>query len=146
MKKKCTECGKIKPLDQFCKRKWRNNAPRSACYLCYRVRAATRKHKLNARYSNYKSAAKRKGRVFYITTEEFQEITDQLCIYCNGYTNIYNDRPFCGIDRIDPNKGYIKGNINPCCYTCNIMKQSLTHDEFTNHIKRIMTNLSYKEE
>lgn len=34
------------------------------------------------------------------------------------------------VDRIDSNKGYIKGNVVACCHTANKMKGTLENDEF----------------
>ena len=35
-----------------------------------------------------------------------------------------------GIDRVNNDLGYIESNIKPCCYTCNIMKSSMSYDNF----------------
>ena len=42
-----------------------------------------------------------------------------------------------GIDRIDNNIHYIESNCVSCCYTCNHMKGTLSHDDFINHIRNI---------
>lgn len=35
-----------------------------------------------------------------------------------------------GIDRVDNTRGYEKGNVVPCCGTCNLLKGARTVDEF----------------
>ena len=42
-----------------------------------------------------------------------------------------------GIDRIDNNIHYIESNCVSCCYTCNHMKGTLSHNDFINHIRNI---------
>lgn len=62
------------------------------------------------------------------------------CHYCND-TLIYNKhtRDDSGehvsrayqLDRMDPSKGYISGNLVPCCWDCNRIKSNkFTYDEF----------------
>lgn len=42
------------------------------------------------------------------------------------------------IDRLDPKKGYIIGNIAWCCYYINRMKNDLEHEEFLKLCKKII--------
>jgi hypothetical protein len=44
---------------------------------------------------------------------------------------------YSGIDRVDATKGYIHGNVVPCCWECNKIKSALTLDEFLGLIERI---------
>jgi hypothetical protein len=44
------------------------------------------------------------------------------------------------LDRIDPNKGYIIGNVEFVCYCINVMKNDFTKEEmikFINQIKSV---------
>lgn len=59
------------------------------------------------------------------------EIFSLDCYYC-GTTNGEN-----GIDRIDPTKPYVLGNIVPCCESCNYAKKVQTHDQFIEHATKI---------
>lgn len=45
-----------------------------------------------------------------------------------------------GIDRVDTTKGYIEGNVVPCCCTCNYAKHTMTVPEFKDWITRIYNN------
>lgn len=47
--------------------------------------------------------------------------------------------PFApSIDRIDPNRGYIYENIAIVCWSYNVGKHSLTHDEFVSFCKKVV--------
>lgn len=35
----------------------------------------------------------------------------------------------CTVDRVDPSKGYVRGNLVLCCSLINRVKQNLTHAE-----------------
>ena len=45
---------------------------------------------------------------------------------------------YCGIDRIDNYKPYIKENCVACCNICNRMKLEMNLFDFMNHIKKII--------
>jgi hypothetical protein len=98
-------------------------------------------------FNRYLFRAKRKGYEFHLSKEEFFEIAKQDCFYCGEppkqiackekkYPFIYN-----GIDRIDNSKGYIRGNIVPCCGVCNKMKLEMSVDEFKDRMKIILNHL-----
>lgn len=84
---------------------------------------------LTFRYAAYKYSAKIRGLKFDINFVKFEELINRSCVYCGnaGY----------GIDRIDSNTGYIKGNIVSCCSMCNRMKSDYTIDEFIDQCIKI---------
>lgn len=43
-----------------------------------------------------------------------------------------------GIDRVDSDKGYVTGNVLPCCRICNCAKGTLTKTEFECWAKRLV--------
>jgi hypothetical protein len=95
-------------------------------------------------YANYKCLARRRKINFQLTKEEFREIINQNCFYCNKSPSNIDGKYFTtgsylysGIDRIDSNLGYIIGNVVPCCKICNVMKSNLSKNDFLNHIKQI---------
>lgn len=81
-------------------------------------------------YIDYKHCAKRKYLDFEMDEEYFVEMVKQPCHYCRKVNS-------SGIDRIDNNKGYVHGNMTPCCSTCNYMKKDLTEEVFLSHAKKI---------
>jgi hypothetical protein len=89
-----------------------------------------------------------KGRILNnLSLEDFSKLIIQKCYYCGeppkqvtyDKNKIVKDRTFMknGIDRIDSNGNYDIHNCVPCCKTCNIMKSSLTKNDFINHIEKI---------
>lgn len=113
---------------------------------------------LKNNYSRYKSGAKERNLDFLLTLEEFEKIiTTENCHYCNDLPNnkkyAYHRTRYSkgietdefilahGIDRIDNNKGYIKGNVVCCCKICNSMKSKLSYNDFILQIKKIKDNL-----
>ena len=103
---------------------------------------------MRAVISKYKQNAKKGGREYKLTEEQFKEITKKDCYYCGAKPN--NERKsssnnggyvYNGIDRIDNNKGYTMDNIVPCCRTCNIAKRNLTLQDFKDWIKRVHNHM-----
>lgn len=79
----------------------------------------------NRKFSTYKcSAKKHAGREFSITKEQFMELWQKPCYYCNGSIKTI------GIDRVNNEKGYTVDNIVPCCKLCNYAKRGLSKAEF----------------
>ncbi len=76
------------------------------------------------RYATYRRGAERRGYAFELTVEEFTELWNKPCSYCN--TPISG----IGIDRKNNSIGYTIDNTIACCTTCNFMKGKLTHNEF----------------
>ena len=105
----------------------------------------------NRLFSRMKRDAKKRNYEFDISKEKVKKITKQPCFYCgvlpssrikrDGNGNyIYN-----GIDRMDNTKGYIEGNVVPCCKTCNIAKRAMTITEFFAWIKRVYEHTLQKD-
>lgn len=85
---------------------------------------------------SYSSKSMVKGREFQLTQDETYKLLTSNCTYCGSEGG--------GIDRIDSSKGYVAGNVTPCCKTCNVMKNDLTVEKFEAHIRRIATYLGSK--
>lgn len=87
---------------------------------------------LGSRYSTLKGQAKRRGFKVFITKEQFIEIVNAKCYYCNGPL----PETGSGLDRIESNKHYTLENVIPCCGVCNRLKcHLLTKNEMTEVIK-----------
>jgi hypothetical protein len=78
-----------------------------------------------------KRRMKKMGLTVEITKDDFNFLMHQPCSYCGKIYKINS------VDRIDSKKGYLKDNVQPICYRCNIMKSNLTHKDFLEHIKNI---------
>jgi hypothetical protein len=105
-----------------------------------------------AAFRSYISSVKTRSRKLKITGERFnlsnEEIADMCskdCFYCGlGPSNSIRGFIYNGIDRIDSSKGYINGNVVPCCAHCNRAKNSYTVDEFKNWVCRVYENWAGK--
>ena len=92
----------------------------------------------NYMWGNYRSRAKRSGKSFTLTKQQFSTLLLSSCVYCGGIHDM-------GIDRIDSSRGYELDNSVSCCCTCNSMKLDKTVAEFYEHISKIVTHLSSKQ-
>ena len=87
------------------------------------------------RFSYSKSRAARLGYEWNISRLDFIELISKRCHYCDGSLS----ETGCGLDRMDNSKGYIIGNIVPCCMSCNKIKRDLlTYDEMVVAMKSVM--------
>jgi hypothetical protein len=87
-----------------------------------------------------------RGHEFDLTKEQVRALIEQPCHYCglppsqkmkvdtHGYNGgiVYN-----GIDRLDSTRGYVTGNVVPCCKYCNWAKNDRSVAEFRDWIKRV---------
>lgn len=107
--------------------------------------------------SRYKYSAKRRDLPFDISEDHACELFASNCYYCGAEPSrkaperatskefIYN-----GIDRYDNDKGYVEGNVVPCCTECNMLKRDMHGDEFISLCKKISHRyesglIAYKE-
>lgn len=96
----------------------------------------------------YKASASKKGFSFEISEERFASLLSMNCYYCGTPPSKYakdgraNGGVFYnGIDRIDSSKGYVEGNIVPCCKNCNYAKNTMSYNEFTSWVQRIADHM-----
>jgi len=159
--KTCTKCKKPSPLSSFNNDKRRKDGKRSWCKGCANAQTklyqsnnkdivdrarenwrGKNKDKINerykvwrktesGRYATYKGGAKARGREWGLTMEEFCELWQAPCTYCDSPLNTI------GLDRIDNDKGYVKDNITPCCETCNRMKLEMSVSCFMDKVEEI---------
>ena len=86
-------------------------------------------------YNVYKKEAESRSIPFNITEIEYDTITRSPCYLCG-----YKQTNGIGIDRVDNSiREYNMFNSRPCCGSCNIMKNFMNNDEFTEIMKRIAT-------
>ncbi|MDD6827938.1 MAG: hypothetical protein PUE12_17865 [Oscillospiraceae bacterium] len=133
----CPMCKKWRSIDNYYKNNYSIDGYNSTCKICC-------KYRLQERYDFYKNNAKRRKLDFDLDIDQFDDITQQSCVYCGNYNGEYNQIMFSGIDRINSDEGYVNGNIVPCCDTCNKMKGVLTVDQWLNHMQSVLKY--YKKE
>lgn len=98
----------------------------------------------NKIYRLYKANAKNRELSWELSKNEFRVVIKQDCYYCGvAPSNIANHQSlngsytYNGIDRLDNSRGYVSGNIVPCCKLCNYMKRDLSENNFYSHIRKI---------
>ena len=96
------------------------------------------------RYVKAKYDAKRRSsgaKEFSLTYESYLDIICRRCTYCNGDIS---QEAGSGLDRIDNEQGYIPGNVNPCCASCNRRRaKTMSAEEFK---KQSLINGYWKNE
>lgn len=98
-------------------------------------------------YRRYKLRAAKKKIPFNIPQQLFREIGEQCCVYCGAEPSVSPSHAtehngawaWNGLDRIDNGKGYIIGNVQPCCSTCNRIKSDMSESTFLDHLTRIVS-------
>ena len=85
---------------------------------------------LPLRYRQYLGRANQRGLLFELTVDDFNTIFRGACVYCGSTSKI-------GVDRVDSSLGYNLENVQPCCGTCNWMKQQARHEDFLRHVDKI---------
>lgn len=131
--KKCPSCKQEKPLIKFTKDRNQKSGHRSRCKECIgeeqRRWRKTDAGKMNSqrgnmsikgRYAQLKGGAKARGLEINLDISELEELISNSCHYCGGNLNEHGS----GLDRMDNSKGYIKGNVVPCCKDCNTLKSN----------------------
>lgn len=95
-------------------------------------------------YIHYISNARNRNIKWELDEENFKRLITQDCYYCGAkpkqtLTSTYKDNfeVINGIDRIDSNKSYNVDNCVSCCATCNMMKGTLSKNDFLNQIYKI---------
>jgi hypothetical protein len=83
----------------------------------------------------YKHKAKRLKLLWGLSNEQCYTIFESSCFYCGaGPDNIAEHRgesyKYSGIDRIEPEKGYMWDNVVSCCIRCNWAKSNHSQDKF----------------
>lgn len=94
-------------------------------------------------YKRYINECNRRNRLvrgikMELTFEEFSKLITSNCYYCG----VENCR---GVDRLDSDGNYTVENSQPCCSSCNEMKNNKTEVQFIEHLKKIMKNRSFYE-
>lgn len=99
-------------------------------------------------YGNYSKHWNDDKREFKLTKEQFSILVNSNCHYCGippftirGNKTKSVTKALNGIDRVDSSKGYIEGNVVPCCIHCNRAKMDRNIEDFKNWVKVIYKNL-----
>ena len=99
----------------------------------------------NRAYQQHKTAAKSRGFISYLTYEQYEMIALRACAYCGNRSkrksvkelSIREEIEFNSIDRRNNEPYYKLENCVPACFVCQMMKGSLSFDEFYGKIEQI---------
>ena len=107
----------------------------SACLECKGLKPGRASR--NNVVSYYKYDAKRKEFEFLLSDNHLDELFASNCHYCGALPSNRSFRKnnngefiYPGIDRINPNLGYVPSNVVPACYSCNHAKARKSYEEF----------------
>lgn len=95
---------------------------------------------INSKCKQIKKEAESRNKEFSLSDQEIKDIITDCCHYCGtdiSYGRKGKKPQINGIDRIDSNIGYKKGNVVTCCTRCNIMKNNYKLGEFLNTVLQI---------
>ena len=112
-------------------KQWREANPEKVKVINDKKKQSVKVHK-----SNYIRTAQYKGLEYCLTDEEFCQLVNMNCYYCG----MEEEDKLMGIDRKDPNKGYIIANCVPCCKMCNFMKGSLCDNTYIGRAYHILSH------
>lgn len=144
--KRCTLCGKIKPLSAFGKHSITKDGLSHWCKQCNNERSKKFRETPVGIYTNLKGQAKFFGRplVEMVSKKNFIKWyakQPKVCVYCGikeedlGKTDdLFNATTSrLSIDRMDNEKGYVLDNMVLACRRCNYMKSNFfSFDEMKN--------------
>lgn len=159
----CTLCNKTKPIEEFLKDKAQKKGYRNQCKECLRKRNNKTYHKrkdsLNKNMRDFRStvkgatttsfcAAKLRARKENLPFDIDLEYTRELWDEQEGKCALTGE-PFVikggwlapSLDKIDPEKGYTKGNIQWLTQRVNLLKSNMTNEELLIICKLIINSL-----
>lgn len=133
----CTKCGETKHVSEFTKDSSHSRGYNAQCKNC-------RNEYVNKvvvfrpyyRRTSIKSNARKRGLAYKLSREQFMSFWQKPCTYCGDVIETI------GLDRVDNAKGYVMGNVVPCCGVCNSMKSNKTIEEFLARCRRIVNHTS----
>jgi hypothetical protein len=117
------------PIEFFAKRLENVCGLQGKCKLCAAYESGKEKHEIKSPDQEM------------ISKEEYREVYFGMCYY--GL-----DRPHTayGVDRINSDEGYIKGNVRSVCFTHNKMKSNYDEKEFVERCKDVVESERIREE
>ena len=96
--------------------------------------------------ASVKSGARKRGIDYSLSFEQFKNIVQRQCFWCNTEPPLKNPKgermptmpaPANGIDRLDNSMGYVYNNCVASCQMCNVAKNNHSEEEFLAWVKRL---------
>jgi hypothetical protein len=107
---------------------------------------------INELIGRTRQSALKRGLAYSLSRTDHARTIGMPCAYCNcppsnelrTFRRWTLKFKYSGIDRIDSSKGYIHGNINPCCKDCNVAKGDKSLIDYFEWVKRAYLQMSLK--
>jgi hypothetical protein len=95
--------------------------------------------------SRYKFSARERDFEWGLSDVDFECLTQSACQYCGCAPAMVSTNPgdngsfvYNGIDRVNNTKGYVLGNVVPCCQKCNQAKLTYSVSDFLTWARRVV--------
>ena len=91
-------------------------------------------------YRKYRWNADARNINWDLSFEILKSLINGNCYYCGSkptYHKSHGGKIYNGIDRVNPNVGYIESNVVTCCSLCNSMKSDLSIKLFIEQCKKV---------
>jgi 5-methylcytosine-specific restriction endonuclease McrA len=85
-------------------------------------------NKQKPNWCGYKKRAQKQGVPFELTKKDWEFLINGDCEYCKR-----TPVTWFGVDRINPDDGYVNGNVVSCCWDCNLDKH--VNDIYTTMVR-----------
>jgi len=103
----------------------------------------------NALINRYKQGAKDRNIDFILTDDDCTKLFKGNCAYCGAEPSQvqaapergYGEYIYNGIDRVDNDLGYVRGNCVSCCKMCNLAKRDVPLNLFIEWVHRVSRNI-----
>ena len=139
LEKRCTKCGIVKSVDEFRRYKATADGLYSSCKECEKKYQQANPVLVQTGHmiKNARKRAENKGVAFDIDNDYIRSIVPSHCpifgtklewsCHRGGAAHILPNSP--SLDRIDPSKGYVKGNVWIISHRANTIKSDASHEE-----------------
>ena len=145
--KTCSHCKQVLPLSSFTLHSKNKDGLQGSCRDCNRAKCIewNSNHKDTLALNRIKHRALEKGIAFDIDLSDIA-YPEKCPVF--GFDLVRNYKVPCfsspSVDRIDPSKGYIKGNIQVISQLANCMKQNATPEQLVQFAEWILK--TYRKE
>ena len=85
-------------------------------------------------FHSARQTAKKRGIPWDLTFEQYDALLKMPCAYCGCHAT--------GADRVDNDRGYVVGNVTPCCPACNHAKHATEVGAYLKWIRTTHAHLS----
>jgi len=148
---RCKRCKRI--YQREWRTKWSNErrkiANKATLDSFYKHAEYNVKRVIQHKISGWKNRAKMKEVSYDLTVDYLVKLWNEQegrCYYTGRKMNFVPRRGRCGktnpdnfsLDRLNPNEGYVKGNVKWCCWIVNTSKNLMTEREFYEFCKLIL--------